>query len=210
VLRDEFGRESTINVSDPTSYGEAAARAKNRLNEVLGRHGILVAQLVTPRPRFNEAYEKAIEDRNSLSNQLEVIKSDLDRAATDRERQLAEVDQTQNRVIQERRATLESALAQAIARQAEARQEADAFRIEKVAEGQAFLSAAAQQAKELTGELAAELAAKQAEIMAFRTQPVERVMEKLGEKLDGVTITIQPWADDATPSRVRYEEAKPR
>jgi membrane protease subunit HflC len=205
ILRDEFGRESTIDVSDPTTYAAAADRAKARLNEVLGPHGLLVTQLVTPRPRFNEGYEKAIEDRNSLSNELEVIRSNLDRAATDRDRQLAEVDQQKNRIIQEKRAALEAALAQAVAHQAEVRREVDTYRIGKVAEGQAALSGAKQQAHELRGELAAKYEAKVAEVSAFRNQPVERVMEKLGERLQGVTISIQPWANDATPSRVQLE-----
>ena len=209
ILRDEFGRESTINVSDPTSYGTAANRARERLNEVLGPHGLQVTQLVTPRPRFNEAYEKAIEDRNSLSNELEVIKSELDRAGTDRARQLAEVDQQKNRIIQQKFATLESDLATAVAQQAEVKREADTYKIAKVAEGQAALSGAQQQARELEGELSAKYDAREAEISAFRTQPVERVMEKLGEKLKGVTVTIQPYANDATPSRVRLEGGLP-
>ena len=208
ILRDEFGRESTIHVSDPTSYGTAANRAKERLNEELGPMGIHVMRLVTPRPRFNEAYEQAIEERNALSNQLEVIKSNLDRAETDRGRRLAEVDQQQNKIVQEGRATLEHNLARAVASQAEIKQEADTYAIGQVAQGQAALSAAKFKAQELTGELAARYVSKQAEVMAFRNQPVERVMAVLGEKLRGVTIRVQPWADDATPSRVRYEDLR--
>lgn len=210
ILRDEFGRESTIAVSNPTSYAQATTRAKDRLNEVLGPHGILVTQLVTPRPQFNEAYEHAIEERNRLGNELQVIKSNLDRAETERERRLAEVDQAQNREIQERRASLESDLARAVADLSDAKRSSDTYRIAKIAEGQASLSAADKRAEQLKGELEAKYAAKKAEIDAFRTQPVERVMERLGERLAGVTIEIQPYADDATPSRVRYEDTTSR
>ena len=31
-------------------------------------------------------------------------------------------------------------------------------------------------------------------------------MERLGERLKGVTIAIQPWASDAAPSRVEVEQ----
>jgi len=210
ILRDEFGRESTIDVSNPTTYGTAAARAKKRLNDTLAAHGIIVTQLVTPRPRFNKAYEKAIEDRNALNNKLEVIKSDLDRAVTRRDRMLAEVDQKKNKIIQQKRALLESELAETVAKQAETRSKVDTYHISKVAEGQAALSASVQRAKELQGELAAKYKSRQAEIAAFRTQPVERVMQRLGEKLKGVTISIQPWADDATPTRIRYTAAPAR
>ena len=208
ILRDEFGRESTIHVSDPTTYGTAANRAKERLNEELGPFGIRVMQLVTPRPRFNENYEHAIEERNALSNQLQVIKSNLDRAETSRSRRLAEVDQQQNKVIQEGRAALEHDLARAVASQAEIKQEADTYAIGQMAEGQASLSAATIGAQELKGELDARYVSKQAEIMAFRNQPVERVMAVLGGKLEDVTIEIQPWADDASPKRIRYEDLR--
>lgn len=210
ILRDEFGRESTIAVSNPTAYAQATDRARDRLNKVLGPHGIVVTQLVTPRPQFSEAYEQAIEERNRLGNELQVITSNLDRSATERQRRLAEVDQAQNRVIQERRAALESDLARAVAELAEAKRSADTYRIGKIAEGQASLSAATQTATQLAAELDAKYAARKAEIDAFRQQPVERVMERLGERLSGVTIQIQPYADDATPARVKYEQVRPQ
>jgi membrane protease subunit HflC len=205
ILRDEFGRESTIDVSDPTTYEAASQRARDRLNEVLNPHGIGVSQLVTPRPKFSDAYEQAIEERNALGNQEQVIKSNLDRASTERERNLAEVDQKQNNLIQERRASLESDLARAATQQAEAKREADTYQIEKISQGQASLSAASGIAKQLEGELTAKYRSRKAEIDAFRSQPVERVMEKLASRLEGVTIRIQPFADDATPSRIQYE-----
>ena len=205
ILRDEFGRESTIDVSDPTTYEAATQRARKRLNEVLNPHGILVSQLVTPRPKFNDAYEHAIEERNALGNQEQVIKSNLNRAGTERDRRLAEVDQAQNQLIQERRAALESDLAKAITSQAQAKREADTYYIEKIATGQAALSAAEGAAKQLEGELAASYQARKAEIDAFRTQPVERVMEKLATRLQNVTIHIEPYANDASPSRVKVE-----
>jgi membrane protease subunit HflC len=208
ILRDEFGRESTIAVSNPTAYAQATDRARDRLNEVLGPHGVLVTQLVTPRPQFSAAYEHAIEERNRLGNELSVITSNLDRAATERDRRLAEVDQAQNRVIQERRAALESDLARAVAELAETKSEADTYRIGRIGEGQAALSAATQSATQLKATLDAKYEARKAEIDAFRTQPLERVMERLGERLSNVTIQIQPYADDATPSRVRYEDAR--
>lgn len=205
LLRDEFGRESTIDVSNPTTYEAATARAKDRLNQVLNPHGVMVSQLVTPRPKFNEAYEQAIEERNALGNQEQVIRSNLDRAGTERERRLAEVDQVQNHLIQERRATLESDLAKAITSQAQAKREADTYHIEKISAGQASLSAAEGAAKQMEAELEAKYQSRKAEIDAFRTQPVERVMERLATRLQNVTIHIQPYADDAAPQRLNVQ-----
>lgn len=206
VLRDEFGLLSTLSASNPVSFGEATERARTRMNEVLNRHGIMVTQIVTPRPRFTEEYENLIEARNEAENQLSVIGSELQRAVTERERRLAEVNRDQNRIIQERKAELEAALATASTQQAETKRTVDTLRIEQVGQGQAALSASVRQAEELRGQLEANYQARKAEIDAFRNQPVERVMERLGERLEGVTIDIQPWADDATPSRVQMQQ----
>ncbi len=206
ILRDEFGRESTISVSDPSKFGEATERARMRLNELLEPHGVVATKIVTPRPRFSEEYENLIESRNETDNQLSVIDSELARAATERDRMLAEVNRDQNKIIQERRAELEAELATALAAQADTKRKADTYRIETVGKGQAAKSAAVRQAEELRGQLDAEYLARKATIEAFQSQPVERVMQRLGEKLKGVTIDIHPWADDSTPSRVRVEE----
>ncbi|MBA3502503.1 MAG: hypothetical protein H0T65_19220, partial [Deltaproteobacteria bacterium] len=47
---------------------------------------------------------------------------------------------------------------------------------------------------------------RKAEIEAFKNQPVERVMERLGERLKGVTIEIQPFRNDGSPQRVQLEQ----
>jgi hypothetical protein len=206
ILRDEFGKESTISVSNPAKFGEATERAKTRLNELLGAHGVTITQIVTPRPQFNDEYEKLIEERNSLGNQNEVIKSNLAAALTSRERKLAEVNRDQNRLIQEKRTELESALATALAEQANNTREADTYKISTIGQGQANRSAATQQAQELRGQLEADYRARKSEIDAFRSQPVERVMERLGERLKGITIAIEPWANDAAPSRIEVEQ----
>lgn len=206
ILRDEFGRESTISVSDPSNYGAAATRAQARLNEFLEPHGITVTQMVTPRPKFNADYEHLIEERNRLRNELEVIRSNLERAETDRQRTLSEVDRDENKKIQERRAELESELATAVADFEKIRRAADTYLIEKRGEGEAKLAASTTQAEELAGKLDADFRTKRATIEAFRSQPVERVMERLGASLAGVTIRIEPWANDANPSRVVLEQ----
>ena len=206
ILRDEFGRESTITVSDPSNYGAAANRAQERLNEFLQPHGIVVTQMVTPRPKFNADYEHLIEERNRLRNELEVIRSNLERAETDRQRTLSEVDRDENKKIQERRVELESELATAVADFEKAKRTADTYKIAKIGEGKAKLAAAEARAVELELQLEANYAAKKAEIDAFKTQPVERVMQRLAERLEGVTINIEPWANDANPSRVLLEQ----
>jgi SPFH domain / Band 7 family len=206
ILRDEFGKESTISVSNPTTFGQATERARQRINDLLTKHGLEVTSIVTPRPRFSDEYENLIEARNQTENQLSVIDSDLQRAATERSRRLAEVDRDQNKVMQEKRAALEAELATAVATQTQTRRQVDTGRIEKIATGEAALSAARQRAVELKGQLDAQFDSRRAEIDAFRAQPVERVMQRLGERLEGVTIDIQPWSNDSAPSRLQVEK----
>jgi membrane protease subunit HflC len=206
ILRDEFGRESTISVSDPSHFGEATSRAKERLNALLNVHGIEITSIVTPRPRFNNDYESLVESRNETENQMSVISSELQRAETERARQLAEVDRDQNKLIQEKRAALEAQLATAVTTQTQTKRETDSYKIEQIAAGQAALSGHTRRAQELKGQLDAQYLARKAAIDAFRNQPVERVMERLGERLEGVTIEIQPWTNDSSPARVQYEQ----
>ena len=205
ILRDEFGRESTISVSNPTSFAQAEGRARARLNTLLGEHGIEITSIVTPRPRFSQEYEQLIESRNQTENQLAVIDSELARAKTERDRKLAEVERDQNKIIQTKRAEHENTLATAVTGQTQARREVDTYKIEKLGAGQAARSAAKSSADELKGRLEAQFASKKAEIDAFRNQPVERVMERLGERLKGVTIEIQPFRNDGSPQRVQLE-----
>ncbi len=206
ILRDEFGRESTLGVSNPTTFGQAEDRAKQRVNKLLGEHGVEVTSIVTPRPRFSKEYEDLIEARNGAENQLAVIDSELQRAKTERDRKLAEVERDQNKVIQTKRADLEAALATAATQSTQVHREVDSYKIDKVAIGEAAKSAARSQSVELKGQLAAQYATKQAEIDAFRNQPVERVMERLGERLKGVTIAIEPVRQDGSPQRVQLEQ----
>jgi hypothetical protein len=205
ILRDEFGRESTISVSNPTSFAQAEDRAKKRLNKLLGEHGIEVTSIVTPRPRFSKDYEDLIESRNQTENQLAVIDSELQRARTERDRKLAEVERDQNKIVQTKRAELENTLATAVTVQTQTHREVDTYKIEKVAAGQASRSANKSKADELKGQLEAQFASRRAEIDAFRNQPVERVMQRLGERIKGVTIEIQPFRNDGSPTRVQLE-----
>jgi membrane protease subunit HflC len=205
ILRDEFGRKSTLEVSNPTTFAEAEDAARQRLNHALGEHGIEVTSIVTPRPRFSKDYEDLIEARNQAENQLAVIDSNIQRAKTERDRKLAEVERDQNKNIQTKRADLESQLATVVTNQTQVHREVDSYKIGKVANGEAARSAATSKADQLKGELDAQYQGKKATIDAFRNQPVERVMEKLGERLKGVTIDIQPIRQDGTPTRIQLE-----
>jgi membrane protease subunit HflC len=164
-----------------------------------------VTSIVTPRPRFSKEYEDLIEARNQTENQLAVIASELSRASTERARKLAEVERDQNKIVQTKRAELETMLATAVTEQTETHREVDTYKIDKLGAGQAARSASKGRSEELKGQLDAQYASRKAEIDAFRNQPVERVMERLGQRLKGVTIEIQPFRSDGAPQRVQLE-----
>ncbi|MCX5744915.1 MAG: SPFH domain-containing protein [Proteobacteria bacterium] len=208
IMRDEFGRESTLSVSNPTTFAQAEERAKTRLNKQLNEHGIAITSIVTPRPRFSQEYENLIESRNQTENQLAVIDSEIQRAKTERDRKLSEVERDQNKIIQTKHAELESQLATALTVQTQTHREVDTYKIDKVAAGQASRSGSVGRAEQLKGQLDAEYLTKKAQIEAFRNQPVERVMERLGDRLKGVTIEIQPVRTDGTPQRVQLENVR--
>jgi len=108
--------------------------------------------------------------------------------------------------VQTKRAELENGLATAVTTQVQTHREVDTYKIEKVGVGQAARSAAKGKSDQLKGQLDAEYASRRAEIDAFRTPPVERVMQRLGERLKGVTIEIQPFRNDGSPSRIPARE----
>src|SRR5213075_357547 len=114
-------------------------------------------------------------------------------------------ERDQNKVIQTKRAELEAQLATAVTQQTQTHREVDTYKIEKTAAGQASRSASKSSSDQLKGQLDAEYQSRKAEIDAFKNQPVERVMERLGERLKGVTIDIQPYRNDGNPQRVQLE-----
>jgi hypothetical protein len=161
ILRDEFGKESTISVSNPTTFGQATERARKRINKLLEQHGLEVTSIVTPRPRFSAEYEELIELRNQTENELSVIGSNLQRAETERSRRLAEVDRDQNKIMQEKRAEPRGGAGhRGGGPDRDPPRGRHRPRSSKVAAGQAALSADRQRAVELKGQLEAQYTAQ--------------------------------------------------
>jgi hypothetical protein len=205
ILRDEFGRQSTRDVSNPATYNAATADAERELNAALEPHGIRVINVDTPEPRFNPEYEETIEDRNTANNQLRVISEELERARTERARLLAQLDQARNQQYQQRRAALEGQLAQA--RASRERRLADAQGTLTRTEGLALsqLDRANARAVELRAQMEAELAQVAARIRALESNGVEAVMRELARRLEGVRIDIQPYQNDPAPQSLRIQ-----
>lgn len=96
VLRNEFGRYTFLQMADPSTYGTATTQARTILNERLEPYGLVVTQLITPKPRFRPEVEKAIEDRQSSEQEVEVQKEKRQRMLNLKDRKIRDVRQTKN------------------------------------------------------------------------------------------------------------------
>lgn len=137
VLRDEFGRYTFLEVADPSSYQTATAEATQRLNARLNPTGIQVTLIKTPRPRFDQSVEQAINDRQTAQQEVRVQQRERERLVKKRDRRVQAVRQSKNGELQSEKARLESEFKQAQAQLIETRTAADTFAIERRAEADA-------------------------------------------------------------------------
>ena len=166
ILRDEFGRYTFLEAADPSSYQTATLQATQRLNQRLNGTGIQVTLIKTPRPRFDDDVEKAINDRQTAQQEVRVQERERERLVKQRDRRVQAVRQTKNAEFQADRAKLEAELKQAEAEMVDAktdadtynierRADADALRAEKFTEAEGIKTAAIENAKALKAEIEA-------------------------------------------------------
>jgi len=137
VLRDEFGRYTFLEAADPSSYQTATAEATRRLNSRLNPTGIQVTLIKTPRPRFDQNVEQAINDRQTAQQEVRVQQRERERLVKKRDRRVQTVRQTKNAELQSLKARLEAEFKQAEAQLVETRTAADTFAIGRRAEADA-------------------------------------------------------------------------
>ncbi len=137
VLRDEFGRYTFLEVADPSSYQTATAEATQRLNDRLNPSGIQITLIKTPRPRFDQNVEQAINDRQTAQQEVRVQQRERERLVKKRDRRVQTVRQTKNAELQSESARLEAEFKEAEAQLIETRTAADTFGIERRAEADA-------------------------------------------------------------------------
>jgi hypothetical protein len=209
ILRDSLGTRSTMQVSDPTMYGSMKTEAMALLNERLNPHGVRIINIDTPLPHFVDEYENAIEERITTDNQSEVIRQELERAAATRQRELANMDQLQNRTYQERRAQLEGELATTLAQRQARLNDARADLTRTEGEGLALVQYANARATEVDAQWNATVEQVAARVQALSSTGREAVMRALAARIATVTIEVSPFQNDATPQTIRYESIPP-
>ncbi len=204
ILRDEFGRYSAVEVANPTVYKQAPEAARERMNALLSQHGLRVVRIVTPNPKFDERYERAIEERKEADQEVEELKARAEQLEQVREQRLAAVRKEKEVEMQTLTGELSKNLLSAERDAIRIQRGADAFAATRIAEGQAELAKLTADAEGLT-----EKYTKEAEGIASRAKALEQrgevvVREALVEKLLGVKFTFVPYSRDPAPQRLEH------
>ena len=209
ILRDEFGRYSAVEVANPTVYKQAPEAARSRLNAVLEPHGINVVRIITPNPKFDPKYERAIETRKEADQEVEELKARVEKLEQVREQRLAAVRKDKEVQMQELTGDLRKDLLAAERDAIQVTKAADAFAATQVAAGKAQ---EAERSARATGLVAKYT--KEAEGILSRAQALESrgqivVREALIKKLLGVNFTLVPYSRDPAPQRLEHSGTQP-
>ncbi len=204
VLRDEFGRFSAEQVADMSNSRMATRAAETRLNEMLEEHGIFIMQIITPKPKFESRYERAIEDRKVADQVVEKLKEQALQLARERERRLAAIERDKATEYELLLGTLENDRISAEKDAVRVTKTADAYRIETVADGQAQERQLIQKARGLE-----ELARKDAEGLRAKVEALAArgdilVREELARNFSRIKFEIIPYRRDPSPIRIEH------
>lgn len=208
ILRDEFGRYDAVGVADPANLQVAGAASTDRLNELLEPHGIRIVQIVTETPSFDAEYEQAIEDRKVADQEVERLEVERSKLMQQRERKLAAVDKVKEIERTQLEGDLVRLVKEAEKDQIRVEKSADAYRVEREAEGLAARDRMVFEAEGLTAKYT-----KEAEGLIARAEALEKrgavvVREALIEKLRNVRFTLIPYSKDPSPKRLEHTDTR--
>ncbi|MFT7517758.1 MAG: hypothetical protein ACI84O_001559 [Myxococcota bacterium] len=204
VLRDEFGRFSAEEVADPSNYNDATTSSEDRLNEMLSAHGVIIMQIITPKPKFEERYERAIEDRKVANQEVEKLKEQAIQLALERERRLANIERDKATEYELLLGSLEAERISATKDAVQLTKSADAQRIQEVAAGTAVELANKQEAEGLKVQAERQAEGLRAQVEALAKQGDILVREKLAQKFSSIKFNIIPYRRDPAPTRLEH------
>jgi len=209
ILRDEFGKYSAEEVADTSTHDIAKQVTTDRMNENLHPHGMHVLEIITPKPQFETAYERAIEDRKVANQEVEKLKIKKVQLLKEKERRLANIERDKATEYELLLGSLEALRIGSEKSAAQIMLEADAYQISEVALGQAAEQGRLQEARGLE-----EQARKDAEGLAAKVKAVAKrgdilVREALAEKMANIRFDIVPYRRDPAPVRIEHLGAVP-
>lgn len=210
ILRDEFGKYSSEEVADPTSYTEATTLAHERLNEALLPHGIRILRIITPKPQFQDRYEQAIADRKVANQMVEQLKQKAIQLVQERERRLGEVERDKATEYEELLGKLEANRIEAEREAVRVMKTADASKISEVARGQATEQQLTERARGLSEQARKEAEGLRAQVEALAARGDILVRERLAERFAEIVFEIVPYRRDPAPIRIEHLEGAQR
>lgn len=209
ILRDEFGRYTAVEVADPTVYKQAPLAARERLNELLGPHGIQITLIKTPNPRFDKEYEDAIEARKQADQEVQRLEAQVEQLEQEKQQRLAAVERQKGVEMQELQGELVRARRAAEADSIRIKLAADEYATKRSAQGEALRNELLAQARGLEVRYR-----KEAEGIASKAQALEErgevvVREAIINKLMDITFTLVPYSRDPAPKRLEHVDGRP-
>lgn len=207
ILRDEFGRFTPVEAANPTVFLQALAECKRRLNLALEDHGIEVVLIGTPTPKFDRAYEQAIEDRKSADQEVERLEVVLDQLVEERDQKLATVERQKSVEMAELKGELTKDLREAERSRIQVERGADAFATRRKLEGEAERVGKTQEARGLVARFTKEAEGLESQAKALELKGDVVVREALVKKLLGIDFTLVPYSRDPQPTRLEHTGA---
>ena len=204
VLRDEFGRYSAVEAADPTQYTSAAVQSRDRLNELLGPHGIRVTRVITPKPKFDAEYEKAIEDRKEADQEVERLRAKSEQLDQERAQRLSAVEKEKQIEMQALEGDLTKNLLAAEQQAIAITQAAKAYSIDKKKKGEGELAQMTARARGLEAKYTKEAEGLTQKAKALEERGEVVVREALIEKLSRIRFTFLPYSRDPSPKRLEH------
>lgn len=208
ILRDEFGRYTAVEVADPTVYKQAPLAARERLNTLLGPHGIQITLIKTPNPHFDKEYEDAIEARKQADQEVQRLEAQVEQLEQEKQQRLAAVERQKGVEMQELRGELVRARRAAEADSIRIKLAADEYATKRSAQGEALRNELLAQARGLEARYR-----KEAEGIASKAQALEErgevvVREAIINKLMDITFTLVPYSRDPAPRRLEHVDGR--
>jgi len=208
ILRDEFGRYTAVQAANPTEYAQAPSDATKSLNELLRPHGINVMRIVTPNPKFDPEYEKAIETRKEADQEVEELIARTEQLRQVREQRLAQVNKEKGVQLQELQGDLIGQLRQAEADAIQVQRSSDAYAARRIAEGQAEQAQLTAEARGLVAKYTKEAEGIESKALALEQRGEVVVREALIDRLLSIQFTLVPYSRDPAPKRLEHSDAR--
>lgn len=206
ILRDEFGKHSFSDISNPQNYAEAITSAKQALNERLKDLGIEVNTILISKPKFDQRVETAIEDRQESEQEVEVQEEKRNKLRQQKGRRVQQVEQEKNAEYQQLLAELEAEKRQAQNALIAAKREADKYYIDREAAGIAYRDEKVTRAKANAVAYQKQAEGVVAQINAIGEQGPDVLNREIAEHVlpQLSKVSARPFTRPSTPIDIRH------